>query len=95
MSKQDNTIPNEEQDIVEKAAKAYAKTITNLPQWNEHDASIFIAGVNWQKQRSYSENEVNHLEFIYNRMKDIHNENENYDYMIKFNNIIKQLKKIK
>jgi hypothetical protein len=33
-----------------------------------------------------------HLEWIYDRMKNVHNENENYDYMIKFREIINDLK---
>jgi hypothetical protein len=33
-----------------------------------------------------------HLEWIYDRMKNVHNENENYDYMIKFREIIDDLK---
>jgi len=32
-----------------------------------------------------------HLEWIYDRMKNVHNENENYDYMIKFREIIDDL----
>lgn len=32
-----------------------------------------------------------HLNFIYNRMKDIHGENENFDYMLKFKEVIKML----
>lgn len=32
--------------------------------------------------------EIRHLAFIYNRMIHIHNENENYDYMIKFSTIL-------
>lgn len=31
---------------INKEAEEYAKTITSLPKWNEHDASIFIAGAN-------------------------------------------------
>ena len=54
---------------------------------------MFIEGAKWQMERSYSEEEVNHLEWIYNRMINVHNENENYDYMIRFKNIIKQFKK--
>jgi hypothetical protein len=42
------------------------------------------------KQESIEEN---HLEWIYNRMIYVHGENKNYDYMIKFKNIIEQLKK--
>jgi hypothetical protein len=38
--------------------------------------------------------DIRHLEFIYQRMNKIHNENENLDYMIKFNSIIKDLHKI-
>jgi len=34
-----------------------------------------------------------HLQWIYNRMSDVHGENENYDYMLKFKEIIEQLKK--
>lgn len=36
--------------------------------------------------------DVNHLEWMYNRMIEIHNENPNYDYMIKFKEIINQFK---
>jgi hypothetical protein len=53
----------------------------------------FTNGAKWQQERSYSEEEVNHLEWIYNRMINVYNENENYDYMIRFKNIIKQFKK--
>ena len=35
---------------------------------------------------------ITHLEWIYDRMKNVHNENENYDYMIKFREIINDLK---
>ena len=33
-------------------------------------------------------NHSEHLQFIYNRLKEVHNENPNLDYMITFNNII-------
>ncbi len=36
---------------------------------------------------------ITHLEWIYDRMKNVHNENENYDYMIKFREIINDLNK--
>lgn len=40
------------------------------------------------------EQDIEHLKFIYNRMKDQHEENVNIDYMIKFNEIInRQVKK--
>ena len=35
---------------------------------------------------------ITHLEWIYDRMKNVHIENENYDYMIKFREIINDLK---
>jgi hypothetical protein len=34
-----------------------------------------------------------HLQWIYDRMSNVHGENENYDYMLKFKEIIEQLKK--
>lgn len=39
------------------------------------------------------EKDIAHLEFIYDRMKTNHNENENLDYMIKLHQIIQSLKK--
>lgn len=39
--------------------------------------------------------DLNHLKFIYGRMKYIHNENENFDYMIKFKSIINSYEKLK
>jgi hypothetical protein len=40
-----------------------------------------------------SEEDIKHLQWIYDRMVNVHGENENYDYMIKFKEIIEQLKK--
>jgi hypothetical protein len=53
----------------------------------------FIKGAKWQQERSYSEENSNHLEWIYNRLIGFHNENPNYDYMIKLKTIIDQFKK--
>lgn len=36
---------------------------------------------------------IAHLEWIYDRMKSVHNENENLDYMIKFREVIDSLRK--
>lgn len=36
-------------------------------------------------------NNTEHLNFIYNRLKNVYNENENIDYMITFKNIIDNL----
>jgi hypothetical protein len=41
------------------------------------------------------EGQIKHLEWIYNRMVNVHNENPNYDYMIRFEEIIEELKKYK
>jgi hypothetical protein len=38
-----------------------------------------------------SKEDINHLKWIFDRLKDFHNENENIDYMIKFKEIIKKL----
>lgn len=36
--------------------------------------------------------DIKHLEWMYERMKYVHNENENYDYMIKFREILEALR---
>lgn len=36
-------------------------------------------------------NDIQHLQWIYERMIHVHNENENYDYMIKFRSILEAL----
>ena len=41
-----------------------------------------------------SNKEITHLQWIYDRMFNVHDENENYDYMLKFKEIIEQLKKV-
>jgi hypothetical protein len=37
---------------------------------------------------------INHLRWVYNRMKHIHKENENYDYMIKLKKVIDEYEKL-
>jgi hypothetical protein len=37
--------------------------------------------------------DIKHLEWVYERMKCVHNENENYDYMIRFREILEALRK--
>lgn len=34
---------------------------------------------------------LNHLQWIFDRMVNVHNENPNYDYMIKFKDIITEI----
>jgi hypothetical protein len=46
-----------------------------------------------QDKNMYSEEDFNHLEWVYNRLISVHNENPNYDYMIRLKNIIKEFKK--
>ena len=41
-----------------------------------------------------SDKDITHLQWIYDRMSNVHDENENYDYMLKFKEIIEQLKKV-
>lgn len=36
--------------------------------------------------------DIEHLEWIHGRMKDVHKENKNVDYMLKFQEIIDELK---
>lgn len=36
--------------------------------------------------------DIKHLEWVYERMKYVHNENENYDYMIRFREILEALR---
>lgn len=76
------------QEILEEAAENW------LFESDEHDNQIsFIKGAKWQAERMHSEENGNHLEWIYNRLIGFHNENPNYDYMIKLKTIIDQFKK--
>ena len=54
----------------------------------------FIEGHKSASKR-FSKEDILHLEWLYNRMKSVHKENENYDYMLKFKEIIKSLKQPK
>lgn len=36
--------------------------------------------------------DIKHLEWVYERMKYVHNENENYDHMIRFREILEALR---
>lgn len=38
------------------------------------------------------EKDIKHLEWVYERMKYVHNENENHDYMIRFREILEALR---
>jgi len=44
-------------------------------------------------EKEHKEDNYNHLDWMYNRMIHVHNENPNYDYMVKFKEIINKFKK--
>jgi hypothetical protein len=41
------------------------------------------------------ESDIKHLEWIYNRMIHVHGEDKDFDYMIKFRNILDEMKSTK
>ena len=45
------------------------------------------------EDQNINEKDVKHLQWLYDRMVNVHGENKDYDYMIKFKEIIEQLKK--
>jgi hypothetical protein len=45
------------------------------------------------EDQNINEKDVKHLQWLYDRMANVHGENKDYDYMIKFKEIIEQLKK--
>ena len=45
------------------------------------------------ENQNINEKDVKHLQWLYDRMANVHGENKDYDYMIKFKEIIEQLKK--
>lgn len=54
---------------------------------------VFDREINKQPFKEYTnpKEDKKHLEWIYNRLIEIHNENPNYDYMIEFKKIINNL----
>ena len=44
------------------------------------------------ENQNINEKDVKHLQWLYDRMANVHGENKDYDYMIKFKEIIEQLK---
>lgn len=56
--------------------------------------SLLRGGMQTQPIKEYPENEEKqkqHLEWIYQRLIHVHKENPNYDYMLKFKEIINNL----
>jgi hypothetical protein len=71
--------------------EAGEKEYPTIHEQYQYDA--FIKGAKWQSKRMYSEEDLKHLEWIYGRLVDVHNENPNYDYILKFKSIIEKFKK--
>lgn len=80
---------NKQQTLEEDAGRYTESTADNDPV----RILAFIEGAKWQQERMYSEEDIKYLEWIYERMINVHNENLNYDYMIIFKNILEQFKK--
>jgi len=93
-----NILSEPKQETIEEVAERYANELPEPYNYgiNSDKKKAFIDGYNFAQQQNknlYSEEDVNHLEWIYNRMINIHNENKNYDYIIRFKSIIEQFKK--
>jgi len=85
------------QETLEEAAKYYAHNYFEMHDTNNYKAlkQGFEAGAKWQQEQEknkYSKESIKHLDFIYGRLVNVHNENPNYDYILKFKSIIKQFK---
>lgn len=87
--------------ILYKNQEQILKAIKLLSNQNEETPKDLM--IKWREETSKNKNilevaankdELNHIEWIYRRMVNIHNENENYDYMVKFKNIIEKLNKL-
>lgn len=69
-------------------AKIFLDTVTKPPKPN---AKLKGAA---EKYREANQKNYEHLKFIYERLKNVHAENENYDYMVKLKEIIDQYKNL-
>ena len=69
-------------------ARVFVDTVTNPPKPN---AKLKGAA---KKYREANQKNYEHLKFIYERLKNVHAENENYDYMVKLKEIIDQYKNL-
>lgn len=69
-------------------ARVFVDTVTNPPKPNEK-----LKGAA-KKYREANQKNYEHLKFIYERLKNVHAENENYDYMVKLKEIIDQYKNL-
>jgi hypothetical protein len=71
--------------------KSYEDAIEPIFDNSRYLVAGFIEGAKWQEER-INKNDINHLEWLYNRMVNVYNENIQLDYMIKFKEIINNLK---
>ena len=72
----------------DRLAKALTKYVRE--KHTQEECIGFIDGFN---EKNISEDDIKHLNFIFDRLCVVHNENVNYDYMIKFKEIITKLKR--
>jgi len=69
-------------------ARIFVDTIINPPPPNDKLKNAT------EKYREANQKNYEHLKFIYERLKNVHAENENYDYMVKLKEIIDQYKNL-
>jgi len=67
--------------------------VTNVKHGSQMILKVTIDKNKNMKDQNINEKDVKHLQWIYDRMANVHGENKDYDYMIKFKEIIEQLKK--
>jgi hypothetical protein len=67
--------------------------VTNVKHGSQMILKVTIEKNKNMKDQNINEKDVKHLQWLYDRMANVHGENKDYDYMIKFKEIIEQLKK--
>lgn len=66
-------------------------SVVGTSDWIKEKGSEFINDIN--KTNIIDTDDVKHLDWIYNRMLSVYNENPNYDYLRKLKQIINKLNK--
>jgi uncharacterized protein (UPF0332 family) len=79
-------MPNKQHTIDELLLK---NGITHLTG-KEHDG-IIVAFNQYHQQQKLSQEDKQHLQWMYNRLAHVHLENENYDYMSRMKQILNKL----
>ena len=67
--------------------------VTNVKHGSQMILKVTIEKNKNMENQNINEKDVKHLQWLYDRMVNVHGENKDYDYMIKFKEIIEQLKK--